>query len=164
MWLFGKKSGHRDVSQAWTLPAPEDAGPMPAEPLKTTKRGGTETIIIADDDSTVRSALSAALRRLGYRVLEASSGAQAVQVAESEAGPVHMILADVVMPSMTTDQLCSRLMAAKPGARIAFMSGYIQDDLVRRAVLHGPVPFFEKPFTLPSLARQIRDVLDDRRN
>ena len=126
--------------------------------------GRRETIIIADDDAAVRRALSAALRRMGYRLLEACSGAQAVQIAETEPGRVDMVLADVVMPSMTTDQLQRRLSEARPDARIAFMSGYIHDELVRRSVLHGPVAFFEKPFTVPTLAKQIREVLDERRN
>ncbi len=134
-------------------------------PLRANSFAGRgETIIIADDDRLVRTALCTALRRLGYRVLEASSGAQAVQIAETEPGPVDMVIADVVMPSMTTDQLHQRLSAAKPNARIAFMSGYIQDDLVRQSVLHGAVPFFEKPFTVPTLSKQIRALLDERRN
>jgi CheY-like chemotaxis protein len=151
---------NRKTAEAQQAPAATEAPAV----VVTSRPGGRETIIIADDDRLVRAALCAALRRLGYRVLEASSGAQAVQIAESEEGPVDMVLADVVMPSMTTDQLHKRLTAAKPGARIAFMSGYIQDDLVRQSVLHGPVPFFEKPFTVPALAKQIRELLDDRRN
>ena len=158
MWFFGRKSVSADD---WTARTDE----APAQPVRPPARmGGRETIIIADDDGLVRQALCAALRRLGYRVLEASSGAQAVQIAETESGPVHMVLADVVMPSMTTDQLHARLSAAKPEARIAFMSGYIHDELVRQNVLRGPVPFFEKPFTVPTLAKQIRQILDDRRN
>lgn len=153
MSTFTQKS---EASTAKARPA------MPA--AKADDTGRRETIIIADDDSAVRRALSAALRRIGYRVLEACSGAQAVQIAETEPGRIDMVLADVVMPSMTTDQLQRRLSEARPQARIAFMSGYIHDELVRRSVLHGPVAFFEKPFTVMSLARQIRDVLDERRN
>src|SRR3954466_6609811 len=129
--------------------------PAPSTLTTLARARERETIIVADDDQSVRAALSAALRRLGYRVLEACSGAQAVQLAESEPGRIDMVLADVVMPSMTTDQLHARLSAAKPHARIAFMSGYIHDDLVRQAVIHGPVPFFEKPFTVQMLAGQI---------
>jgi CheY-like chemotaxis protein len=154
MFSFNRKS---DDSAVATM-----APPAPSATADPT--GRRETIIIADDDSAVRRALSAALRKIGYRVLEACSGAQAVQIAETEPGRVDMVLADVVMPSMTTDQLQRRLNEARPEARIAFMSGYIQDDLVRRSVLRGPVAFFEKPFTVPSLARQIRDVLDEVRN
>ena len=152
LWFTGKSE-----TTVATLPAP-----MPVSMNQSAGRG--ETIIIADDDRLVRTALCAALRRLGYRVLEACSGAQAVQIAETEAGPVDMVIADVVMPSMTTDQLHQRLLAAKPNARIAFMSGYIQDDLVRQSVLRGEVPFFEKPFTVPTLSKRIRALLDERRN
>src|SRR5438128_2339806 len=82
----------------------------PATPSALSDANGRrETIIIADDDSAVRRALSAALRCIGYRVLEACSGAQAVQIAETEPGRIDMVLADVVMPSMTTDQLQRRL-------------------------------------------------------
>ncbi len=153
MFMFARKS--ETESATATPPAPQ---------AQSDNNGRRETIIIADDDSGVRRALSAALRRIGYRVLEACSGAQAVQIAETEPGRVDMVLADVVMPSMTTDQLQRRLIEARPDARIAFMSGYIHDDLVRQSVLHGPVAFFEKPFTVPMLARQIREVLDERRN
>lgn len=163
MWLFSKKSAP-SLQDYWTQPEAQPAAMVPVAPVQAAPNSGRETIIIADDDRLVRAAVCTALRRLGYRVLEASSGAQAVQIAEAESGPIDMVLADVVMPSMTTDQLHARLRAAKPNARIAFMSGYIQDDLVRQSVLHGPVPFFEKPFTVPSLARQIRELLDDRRN
>ena len=149
MWIFNRKST-------------ESAATATRPPLA--RAIGRETIIVADDDQGVRAALCSALRRLGYRVLEACSGAQAVQIAENEEGPIDMVLADVVMPSMTTDQLYARLSAAKPDARIAFMSGYIHDDLVRQSVLHGPIPFFEKPFTVPTLASRIRDLLDERRN
>jgi CheY-like chemotaxis protein len=155
MLWFNRKTAAVQVA------APERA---PMAVAGANRAQGKETIIIADDDRMVRAALCAALRRLGYRVLEASSGAQAVQIAENESGPVDMVLADVVMPSMTTDQLHRRLHEIKPEARIAFMSGYIHDDLVRQSVLHGPVPFFEKPFTVPTLAKQIRELLDDRRN
>ncbi len=153
MFMFARKS--ETESATATLPVPS---------AQADTNGRRETIIIADDDSGVRRALSAALRKIGYRVLEACSGAQAVQIAETEPGRVDMVLADVVMPSMTTDQLQRRLIEARPDARIAFMSGYIHDDLVRQSVLHGPVAFFEKPFTVPVLAKQIREVLDQRRN
>ena len=149
MWMFNRK--------------PTESAPTSVQAVLA-RSTGRETIIVADDDQCVRTALSTALRRLGYRVLEASSGAQAVQIAESEPGKIDMVLADVVMPSMTTDQLHARLSAAKPEARIAFMSGYIHDDLVRQQVIHGPVPFFEKPFTVPVLAGAIRKLLDERRN
>ena len=153
MFMFNRKSETESATATLPMPTATADG-----------NGRRETIIIADDDSGVRRALSAALRKIGYRVLEACSGAQAVQIAETEPGRVDMVLADVVMPSMTTDQLQRRLIQARPEARIAFMSGYIHDDLVRQSVLHGPVAFFEKPFTVPVLARQIRDVLDERRN
>ena len=135
----------------------------PPEPGPATPRP-TETILVADDDEVVRHAVRAALRRFGYRVLEASTGVDAVLVAAGEEGPIDMVLADVIMPSLTTDELETRLRALRPRTPIAFMSGYIHDDGVRHSVVHGPLPFLEKPFSLDELATTVRSVLDGRVN
>lgn len=125
---------------------------------------GTETILIADDDAQVRAAVRGTLRRCGYKVLEASSGVDAVLVAAEEQGPIHLVLADVVMPGLTTDELENRLVALRPKTPIAFMSGYIHDDGVRRSVIQGPAPFLEKPFSADRLTRLVREVLDTPEN
>lgn len=126
--------------------------------------GGSETILVADDDNDVRHAVRAALRKCGYRVLEATTGVDAVLMAAGEQGPIDLVLADVVMPSLTTIELENRLRALRPRTPIAFMSGYIHDDAVRQSVITGPAPFLAKPFTLEQLAQMIRSVLDEKEN
>ena len=139
-----------------------EAAAEPTPPLDA--RRPTETILVADDDEVVRHAVRAALRKFGYRVLEASTGVDAVLMAAGEEGPIDMVLADVIMPSLTTDELESRLHALRPRTPIAFMSGYIHDESVRRSVVHGPQVFLEKPFSLDQLAQTVRRVLDSRAN
>jgi CheY-like chemotaxis protein len=142
----GAKPGARTQS------APGASGPR-------RPRLGGETILVADDDAGVRYALASALRRFGFRVIEAASGNDAVALCQSELGPVDMVLADVVMPSLTTDELQAGLAAARPEAALMFMSGYIHDEGVRRRVIHGPVPFMAKPFTVPELVERVRQLL-----
>jgi CheY-like chemotaxis protein len=136
----------------------------PAAPQLADVRRGPATILVADDDDVVRNTVRAALKKFGYRVLEASSGVDAVLIAAGEEGPIDMVLADVIMPSLTTDELQSRLRALRPKTPIAFMSGYIHDDGVRHYVVHGPQAFLEKPFSLAQLAQTVRSVLDGRAN
>ena len=152
------------TAEPWNQDAADYRADRLDAPVPTRTRLGTETILIADDDNDVRQALTRALRRYGFRVLEASTGADAVRLAVSEQGPIDLVLADVVMPSMTTDDLQVQLAKARPKAVVAFMSGYIRDESVRSSVLHGPVPFLPKPFTIVDLVRSIRTLLDERRN
>jgi len=156
MWPLRTIARHPDQT-------PPPAADLVAPPLAGVPRG-TETILVADDDDVVRNAVRAALKKFGYRVLEASSGVDAVLIAAGEEGPMDMVLADVIMPSLTTDELQSRLHALRPRTPIAFMSGYIHDDGVRHNVVHGPQAFLEKPFSLDQLAQTVRRVLDGRAN
>jgi hypothetical protein len=144
--------------EAWSQrPADYQRDPL-AAPLPDAAQGH-ETILVADDDREVRRAVVNILRRSGFQVLEAGSGNEAVRTAEQEAGPIHLVLADVVMPGMSTDELRDRVAQIRPGTRILFMSGYIHDGDVREQVLHGPVPFIEKPFTAADLVGAIRAEL-----
>jgi hypothetical protein len=134
-----------------------------AAPLPDAQRGH-ETILVVDDDCEVRRTVVRILHRSGFRVLEAGSGDEAVRTAGQEAGPIHLVLADVVMPGMTTDELRDRVAQVRPGTTILFMSGYIDDPEVRQRVLHGPVAFLAKPFTVAGLVGTIRSELASRRN
>jgi DNA-binding NtrC family response regulator len=117
--------------------------------------GADRTVLVADDDRTVRNAVASALRRAGFRVLEAASGLEAAQTAEREPGPIHCLLADVVMPSLTIEELSQRVCAARPGIAVMFMSGYIHDEQVRKQVLQGDATFIEKPFAMGDLVSSL---------
>jgi CheY-like chemotaxis protein len=120
------------------------------------------TVLVADDNPLMRRVVAKALTVSGYRVLEADSGESACQIAEREQGPIDLVLADVVMPTLTTDQLRVRMSACRPKTPVLFMSGYIEDEAVRRRVLHDPVPFLQKPFTLETLTRTVSDLVASR--
>jgi CheY-like chemotaxis protein len=148
-WTGGGAPLVLELPPAASAPQP-DAAPVPVR--------GTETIIVADDNDMVRRGISAMLSSRGFTVLPASSGEEAIHLARTHRGPLHLVLADVVMPRMTAQELDSRIREARPEARIMFMSGYA-DDAVSRGIVK-PAGFIQKPFTAEGLARKVRDVLD----
>jgi CheY-like chemotaxis protein len=105
---------------------------------------------------------SRALRSQGYQILEAANGAEALEVLSRAAGPVDLVLSDVVMPVLNGRELSERLAADHPEIRVLFMSGYTDDDIVRRGLLQPGAPFLQKPFVAADLSRKVRDVLDSR--
>jgi CheY-like chemotaxis protein len=124
-------------------------------------RGGTETILVVEDEDVVRSLACRGLREQGYTVLEARHGREALdRLAEDRA--VDLVISDVVMPEMGGRELGSRLAALRPELPILYMSGYTGDDVIQRGLLEPGVPFQQKPFTPEGLARKVREMLDGR--
>jgi CheY-like chemotaxis protein len=121
-----------------------------------------ETILIVEDEPAVRRMASRALRSQGYEILEAANGAEALEVLSRAAGPVDLVLSDVVMPVLNGRELSERLAVDHPEIRVLFMSGYTDDDIVRRGLLQPGAPFLQKPFVAADLSRKVRDVLDSR--
>jgi signal transduction histidine kinase len=143
---------------------PEHTGPVEAlpPPGSAAPPRGVETILIVEDEPAVRRMASRALRAQGYAVLEAANGAEALDVLSRAAGPVDLVLSDVVMPVLNGRELSERLAVDRPEVRVLFMSGYTDDDIVRRGLLQPGAPFLQKPFVPADLSRKVRDVLDSR--
>lgn len=120
---------------------------------------GTETILVVEDEPGVRSLVCAALEQLGYRVLEASLGSQALLMAERHAGPIHLLLTDVVMPQMNGPEVAARLLARRPGVKVLFMSGYADNAIVHHSIIDPGAAFLQKPFDTDVLAYKVRAVL-----
>jgi two-component system, cell cycle sensor histidine kinase and response regulator CckA len=135
------------------VPAPPSA--PPAFPTR-----GSETILLVEDEANVRKLAKMALETLGYGVLEAGGGTHAAHLAETHAGPIHLLLTDVVMPTMGGRDLVDTLRARYPGLRVLYMSGYTDDAVVRYGVTQSTDAFLQKPFTPLGLARKVRAVLD----
>jgi CheY-like chemotaxis protein len=120
--------------------------------------GGSETVLLVEDQEEVRRFASDVLRRYGYRVLDASSAGDAILIAEQHPGPIHLILTDVVMPRMNGYDLVRRLAAVRPEMHVLYMSGYPGDAIADRGVFNRG-PCVAKPFTPEGLAQKVRAVL-----
>jgi PAS domain S-box-containing protein len=121
---------------------------------------GSEAILVAEDDASVRELAVRVLRQQGYTVLEAAGGAEALRLARECRQPVHLLLTDVVMPGLGGETLAEQVAQVCPGLKVLFMSGYTDDAISHRGVLKPGVSFLQKPFGPPALARKVRAVLD----
>ena len=121
---------------------------------------GNETILLVEDNADVREIALLTLRRLGYRVLEAANGREALRLAREHVGAIHLLLTDVVMPAMSGKALAEQLIALHPGLRVLYMSGYTSNVIAQHGVLDAGVALLEKPFSAAALAQRVRAVLD----
>jgi CheY-like chemotaxis protein len=130
----------------------EETRPAPARTA-----GGTETLLLVEDERAVRELVGTALRERGYRVLEATDGHEALELAAAWAEPIDLLVTDVVMPRVSGPELARQLVVARPGLRVLFVSGHGGDEIA----VQGPYSaFLQKPFGAEALARAVRAVLD----
>ncbi len=127
------------------------AGPPP---------GGSETILLVEDEEVIREMLRDILGRSGYTVLAEGGGDAAIEAARRHAGPIHLLLSDVVMPGIGARELARRVGAAREGVKVLFLSGHTPEEIGRRGIDAGEVPFLQKPFSPSVLLRKVREVLD----
>jgi PAS domain S-box-containing protein len=120
---------------------------------------GSETILVVEDEAMVRQMVCEVLCRLGYRIITAEDGLQALALAR-QSQPADLVLTDVVMPRLGGRQMVDQLSSIWPGARVLYMSGYTDDAVVHHGVNEHNVAFLQKPFTPDALARKVRAVLD----
>ena len=136
----------------------------PAEPQAPQRQAatlrGTETILLAEDDEMLRPLAKGLLEKLGYTVLETEHAAQALAVAGAHAGPIHLLLSDVVMPGGSGRDLARRLAESRPDTKVLYISAYTDDAIVHHGMLEPGLAFLQKPFTPDALARKVREVLD----
>ena len=127
---------------------------------ETSLPGGSETILIVDDHETIWEFLIEALQRLGYSVLLAENGLDAVEIYESNPGQVDLVLLDMIMPQAGGHQTFFRLKAIDPDAKIILSSGFVSEEEVNDLLQQGACGFLPKPHRLPVVVREIRRVLD----
>lgn len=146
------------------LPAvAEHPAPAIARPTPTTDTRGTETILLAEDDESLRRLLARVLTSRGYHVLQAGDGAEALRVAERHSGPLHLLASDVVMPVMDGQRLATELVQRRPGIKVLFMSGYTEDAFTDGGLRPGDV-FLQKPVDPATLTQRVRAMLDEQVN
>jgi PAS domain S-box-containing protein len=121
---------------------------------------GHETIMLAEDDRGVRTLARQILERRGYKVIEAADGDEAVRLLQTAAGPIDLLISDVVMPNIGGRDLAAMAQAMRPGLKILFLSGYTDDVVLRHGIEGSELDFLQKPFTPAALAAKVREVLD----
>ena len=121
--------------------------------------GGSETILVVEDEEMVRRLVCQILESKGYRVLEAANGEEGLLVCQQQPLPIHIMVTDVVMPEMNGRDLAARVASIRPAMKVLFMSGYSEDAVVSDGVLDPGLTFIQKPFTPEALAWKVREVL-----
>ncbi len=145
------------LPQAAASEAGDDAGD-PASP----RLSGDETVLLVEDEPGVRKLVRGILEQYGYRVIEAGSGPQALEMEAGHEGRIDLLLTDVVLPKMSGRDVADALVLSRPGIKVLYLSGYTDHVVRDRGVLAAGASFLQKPFTPEVLARKIREVLDDR--
>ena len=147
------------------LPRLGEAVPLAEEgkPAVGTLRG-TETVLVVDDQEEIRKLAQVVLKSNGYKVVVAANGWEALLYSERHAGPIHLMLTDVVMPGMTGQELAERLRPLRPEMAVVFMSGYLENGTLQPGALNAGGGFLAKPFSPDALATKVREVLGPPRS
>jgi PAS domain S-box-containing protein len=160
IWVYSEP-GQGSVFKVYLPEARVDA-PPPEPPLAepTVPTGGSETILVIEDEDIVRTLACRGLRDHGYHVVEARNGAQALRYIREHPATIDLVISDVVMPEMGGRELGQSLTTVDPDLPILYMSGYTGEDVVQRGLLDPGSPFQQKPFTPAGLAVKVRAMLD----
>jgi nitrogen-specific signal transduction histidine kinase/CheY-like chemotaxis protein len=148
---------------AFTIFLPRHDGPGVAGTGKVDRRslpGGTETLLLVEDEAAVRASARRLLERHGYTVIEARHGAEALRIVEAGDRQIDLVLTDLVMPEMGGRELVERLRARHPSLKVLYMSGYSERTVTVDGVMPAGTGFVEKPFTIEQLTRRTREILD----
>jgi two-component system, cell cycle sensor histidine kinase and response regulator CckA len=155
---------HSDMGHGTTfriyLPRVEDATEY-SGPVKnpSAAAGGSETVLLVEDEESVRQLVRDTLAAKGYEVIEAPNGEAGLKVSAEYTGTIEVLITDVVMPGMGGRELAKRVSAARPNIKVLFLSGYTEDAIIHEGVLEPGTAFLQKPFTLQTLSRKVREVL-----
>ncbi len=159
IWVYSEPG--RGATFKVYLPRVEQAGEPVAIPQPPARAlGGTETILLAEDEPAVRNLARRVLEKHGYKLLLAATGWHGVRLAEQHGSPIDLLVTDVVMPEMGGRELAQRLTTRQPSLKVLYLSGYTDDAIVHHGVLDAGVAFLQKPFKPDELVRKIREVLD----
>jgi len=137
----------------------EAAGEVDGGRRSAAPKGGSETILLVEDEDALRELSAELLETSGYAILAACSGAEALVLAERHPGVIDLLLTDVIMPEMSGRELAERLRLIRPETKVLFVSGYTDDAVLRHGVLQDQVHFLQKPFAAQDLERKVREVL-----
>jgi len=158
IWVYSEP-GHGTSFKVYFPRADEAApAPRPAAP-RTPSAPANETILLVEDSDALREVTLEFLRAAGYRVLEAGDPAEALRVAGGHAGPIHLLLTDVIMPGCNGRELAAKLQPLHPETRVLYMSGYAGSALIHQGALKEGITLLSKPFSRNELMEKIRELL-----
>lgn len=159
IWVYSEL-GNGTVFKIYLPRVEPEASRKAAHDPDATVQRGNETVLLAEDSESLREIAREYMESLGYTVLEASCGTEALERSNAYDGVIHLLLTDVVMPEMGGGELAEEVTRKRPGIKVLFTSGYTDDAIVRHGVLEPGVAFIQKPYRPKALARKIREVLD----
>jgi two-component system cell cycle sensor histidine kinase/response regulator CckA len=159
IWVYSEV-GRGTTFKVYLPRATSTGAPLRPARAEPTDLRGTETILLVEDEDSVRSLAAKVLRGLGYQVLEAKLGREALAVADNHAEQIDLLLTDVVMPEYSGSELSRRLAEHRPSIRVLFMSGYTDEAIIHHGVLAANINYLQKPFTPDVLAAKVREVLE----
>jgi PAS domain S-box-containing protein len=159
IWVYSEV-GHGATLKIHLPQVAAEVEKAPSDKVTTRPSSGNETLLLVEDEESVRGLVRDYLKAAGYRVLEAGDGVQALDIAAAHQGPIHMLVTDVVMPRLSGRELATRISAGRRDLKVLYISGYTDDTVFRDGVLEGGVAFLQKPFNLKTLADKIRELLD----
>jgi nitrogen-specific signal transduction histidine kinase len=159
IWTYSEP-GHGTTFKVYLphVDAPVEPAVRPPDPGGAL--AGTETVLLAEDDELLRPLARGLLEKLGYTVLDAGTAAEALTLARAHEGPIHLLIADVVMPGESGRLLARRLAELRPDLRVLYTSGYTDEAIVHHGMLEPGLNYLQKPFTPAALAGKVREVLD----
>ncbi len=146
----------------FTIYLPRYLGSEPAlrTPQREAPQGGSETLLLVEDEDTVRASVRRLLEWHGYRVIEAGNGSEALRIYQDNPEAIDLVLTDLAMPEMGGQELVAQLRVQNPALRVVFMSGYAETTIANHGAMPPGTGFVEKPFTVDALMHQLREVLD----
>jgi CheY-like chemotaxis protein len=159
IWVYSEPG----VGSVFKVYLPRVADPVAADVADAPAVvGGTETILLVEDEEGVRELMTEVLSGLGYQVVSALRAEDALRVAAGHSGPLDLVISDVVLPGLGGPAFVEQLRAVRPGLPALFISGYTGDAMLQRGIVEEGAAVLAKPFAPEALGRRVREVLDGR--
>jgi len=141
------------------LPQADGTAEKHTVPVARAAAGGTETVLLVEDEESVRQLVHDTLQSKGYKVIEAENGEGGLRAAAGHGGKIDLVITDVVMPGMGGREMAEQLINVRPETKVLYLSGYTEDAIVSEGTIESGTAFLQKPFTLQNLSRKVREIL-----